>query len=198
MRWEEIRYFFSQITKGNILDIWSWSWRLISQYREYFWDDPSEYLGVDFSSELIKISQNEFPTHAFIQWDMLDIKALCKDKKFKNIFLIASFHHLRSLSDRLELIASLYDILDDEGVIFMTNWDLLSIRNRDKYKNSAIEGGVNEFGSQDFNIKIGDSQRYYHSFSLKEIEYIANQGKFVVVENRPFTWEKNIITILRK
>ena len=79
----------------------------------------------------------------------------------------------------------------------MTNWALESPLNEEKYRDSG-ESQINEFWSRDFHIKIGKFTRYYHSFTLRELEYLAKETGFHILENRLFSTEKNIITILRK
>jgi hypothetical protein len=80
----------------------------------------------------------------------------------------------------------------------MTNWDLQSSLNKQKYKKSEIFWTENEFGSKDFNVKIGDYKRYYHSFSLFELEELFFETWFFIEENRLFENERNIISISTK
>lgn len=65
----------------------------------------------------------------------------------------------------------------------MTNWALESDINREKYASSKIPRRDNSrmvseksFASSDFQIKIGAFHRYYHSFTLEELEYIAKKA----------------------
>jgi hypothetical protein len=75
-------------------------------------------------------------------------------EKFKTIFFIASFHHLETIEERKEVLNQAYDLLEKDGIIFMTNWALESDFNKEKYGLSKIPNSTNEFGSNDFNIKI--------------------------------------------
>jgi hypothetical protein len=79
----------------------------------------------------------------------------------------------------------------------MTNWDLQSPINKEKYKNNKIKTSKNELWSEDYFIKIGDFQRFYHSFSLQELEYIFHQTWFEILENRLFENERNIVSIIQ-
>lgn len=80
----------------------------------------------------------------------------------------------------------------------MTNWALSSQLNQEKYKSSQIIGSENQYGSHDYSIKIGNDMRYYHSFSLDELEYLSLDIWFTLQENKLFEWGRNIITILKK
>jgi hypothetical protein len=114
------------------------------------------------------------------------------------IFFIASFHHLETLENRIFMLEKVYKNLKKWWYVFLTNWNLLWEKNIKKYKNSLIKNSKNEFGSQDFSIKFWEFERYYHGFSLEELEYLSQKTDFSLIENRIFEWEKNIISILQK
>jgi hypothetical protein len=66
---------------------------------------------------------------------MIDISSenltkFTKKTNFDVIFFIASFHHLDSFEKR--------KLLKEDGIIFMTNWDLQGPLNKEKYKKSEI------------------------------------------------------------
>lgn len=80
----------------------------------------------------------------------------------------------------------------------MTNWALESPLNIHAYKNSAIYGSENQFLSRDFSIKIGKYFRFYHSFHLDELNYLAQKTNFHILENRLFDNERNFVSIFQK
>lgn len=198
MKWEELECFFSQLGEWNILDIWCGSGRLLEQYNLYFQKLPEKYLWVDMSEWLIIEAQKSFQNHNFTLWNMLDIQEIVWEKKYKNIFLIASFHHLESLEEREEMMKIFSYICEEWWTIYMTNWALESPLNLEKYKKSKILESENKFGSSDFSIKIWKFQRFYHSFNISELEYLAKNSGFNIIENRLFDNGRNIITILQK
>jgi len=198
MKWEELDYFFSLLKWGSILDIWCGSGRLIEQYSQYFSKEIENYFWADMSSWLIDEAKKAFPSMEFWVWNMLDIKDILDGKTFENIFLIASFHHLETLAERESMMKILYTVCKPGGRIFMTNWALNSDLNKKRYSQSQIPNSLNEFQSLDFSIKIWSSQRFYHSFSLRELEYLSELWWFKIIENRLFDNDKNIITILKK
>jgi len=87
------------------------------------------------------------------------------------------------LSDRL---------LDEARSIYSTSeficWNMLDVK-------KTLQ---NNFWSTDYSIKIGQDSRYYHCFTLKELEFLSQKVWFAVLENRLFLWERNYITILEK
>lgn len=204
MKWEEIDYFLSSPLapllkiEGNIkiLDIWCWSWRLLEQFSTNFDIEKIDYLGIDLSSEMLKSAKNNFPKKEFLELNMLNIDEV--NKKFNNIFFIASFHHLNTIEDREEVLKKAYNLLEKWGKIYMTNWALNSEINDKKYKNAVIEKSENKFGSTDYNIVFWENDRYYHCFDLAELEYLAEKNNFKIIENRLFDNKRNFITILEK
>jgi hypothetical protein len=83
------------------------------------------------------------PEARFLHLNMLDLDSI-KDK-VNCIFFIASFHHLNNIEDRFSVLKKAYDILEDGGSIFLTNWSLNSEINKEKYKKSVIKDNENEF-----------------------------------------------------
>lgn len=196
MKWEEIYYFFGKIWKFewlHILDIWCWSWRLLSHIKEYFnWN--FFYTWIDVSSEMIKEAKKLYKDYEFLLQDMVDLSL---DKKYDLVFLIASFHHLDSIEKRFNTLQRIKKIIKKDSIIFLTNWALWYKKNLEKYKKNIIPNSINEFGSVDYNIKIWKFYRYYHSFSLDELDYLFKKSWFEIIENRLFENDKNIISILK-
>jgi len=80
----------------------------------------------------------------------------------------------------------------------MTHWALESEKNREKYRDSYILESQNKYGSKDFSIKFGKHQRYYHSFSLQELEVLSQQSGLSLRENREFETGNNLISIFQE
>lgn len=133
----------------------------------------------------------------FQHLDMRDISSL-PESSFDSIFFIASFHHLEKFGERLQVLQDTAKILKNWGKVFLTNWALESDFNQEKYTSSKVLWSENEFQSSDFQIKIWEFLRYYHSFTLEEIEFLSKETWFQIIENRLFETGKNSITILKK
>lgn len=199
MKWEEIDYFLDFLWKENsdstsILDVGCGNGRLIG-HIEKNWIKITNYLWTDLSSWLITEANKLYPDKSFQVLDMLSISEI--KEKFDYIFFIASFHHLKTIEERIEVLKQIKNLLKLNWTIFMTNWALNSELNSEKYKESMIENSKNEFLSQDYNIKIGEFIRYYHSFSLQELDYLFKNTWFEIVENRLFDNKRNFISIIK-
>lgn len=198
MKWEEIDYFLSFLEwkeNINILDIWCGNWRFLSHLKEKE-INYSDYIWVDLSEWLLEEASFIHPKDRFLHLNMLDLDNI-KDK-YNNVFLIASFHHLNSIQDRLLVLTKVYNLLEDWWMVFITNWSLSSELNKSKYSKSIIKDSKNKFWSLDYNIKIWEFDRYYHSFDLSELEYFFKEVGFEVIENREFENKRNFVSIIKK
>ena len=199
MKWAELEYFFSKIGKNeNILDVACGSGRLLEQYKNYFWNPPHRYLGIDISVLLIWEAKNNFPEQNFEIWDMRNLSRKTWNKKYDIIFCIAGLHHLESVAEREGALWEMYKALKQWGKIYMTNWSLHTWDNFEKYRSSQIWDSKNSFWSFDYTIKIGEFSRFYHSFSLQELEYLALQNELKIQENQIFETWRNIVSIFEK
>lgn len=67
-----------------------------------------------------------------LEWKQIDMRDICNIFSFPifdAFFFIASFHHLESYSERLEVLQAVKRALLPGGKIYMTNWNLLSQSN---------------------------------------------------------------------
>ncbi len=201
MKWEEIDYFISSYLSDyeskKFLDIGCWSGRLLEQLSNSFDIEKINYLWVDLSSLMVNEAKKTYRNKDFLVLDMTSIDKI-ENKNFDFIFFIASFHHLQTLDERLEVLQKAKNLLNKNWIIFMTNWYLNSSVNDEKYKNDVIEKSKNQFWSIDYNIYFWEYARFYHCFSLEELSYLFEKNWFEIIENRAFKTNKNFISIIKK
>ncbi|MDD3302045.1 MAG: class I SAM-dependent methyltransferase [Candidatus Gracilibacteria bacterium] len=200
MKWEEIDYFIKYLKdnikdkKVDILDVGCGNGRLLEHLNK---QDIGEfdYLGLDSSVGLIDEAKKIHTDNEFKVLNMLNLEQLKREINY--LFFIASFHHLESIEDRLKVLIQAKKLLKPNGTIFMTNWALESNLNLEKYKDSLINNSTNQYQSKDFKIKIGRFDRFYHSFSIEELDYLFKEAGLEIIENKLFSNQKNIVSIVR-
>jgi len=208
MKWEEIEYFLEKykdfIDEKKILDIWCGNGRLLDHFIKSKFITDINYFWVDSSIWMISEAKEKFWTDDFSVLNMAEIDSLFSPpilgksagELFESIFFIASFHHLFTIEERIEVLNKLKTIIKPWSYIFMTNWALNSELNKEKYSSSIIPNSQNEFESIDYNIKIWEFLRFYHNFSLKELEYLFTKTWYKIIENRLFNNDRNIISVI--
>ncbi len=200
MKWEEIEYFLTNyeenINGKTILDIWCGSGRLLEHFIEQLDDLDIDYYGVDSSSGMIEEAKKNFWFADFFVLDMTKIDTFAK-KNIETVFFIASFHHLQTFEERVQTLQNLKKILAPNSYVFLTNWALDSEINIWKYSENIIKNSQNEYWGRDYSIAFWEYQRFYHWFSLSELENIFQTVWFEIIENRLFDTGKNFISILK-
>lgn len=192
MKWPELDAILDDIEKHNfqsILDVWCWSGRFLEHFFVKFWFFPKKYYGIDGSENMILEARKNFPENNFLVYQMQDMDIFLQEKigKFDAIVFLASFHHLYNERERVRMLKNMKNFLSENGKIYMTNWNLLE---QERYRNSYIWNG-------DFQIKIWEYSRYYHGFSLEELEKIFREAELEVLENCIFDGGRNIFSVLK-
>lgn len=203
MKWDEIHYFIDFIQSLNkknpeILDIGCGNWRLLWELQaQNIIKSSKNYTGIDASSGMVDEALKIYSKENFLVCDMWNLEMLW-NKKYDYIFFIASFHHLENLEQRLDTLQKAVTMLSDWWYIFMTNWSLESEINKEKYKSSYSENSRNTDWGADFFIKLWEYKRFYHSFSILELETLFKKIGLKIVENKEFENKRNFISILQK
>lgn len=186
--WEEMKELSSYIKEGQkILDLGCGNGRSFELLKE----KKVEYHGLDFSEKLIGIAaekyQNESLKPEFKVGDVL--KLPYEKESFDLIFAIAVFHHLPSFDFRLQGLEEMKRVLKKDGLVLMTNWNLW----QGKYLWRTLKSSIASILEN--KLDFGDVyvpwitpravvRRYYHSFTLGELERIVKKAGFEILENR--------------
>ena len=186
LHWPELEYIIADmIAHGStsVLDIGCGNGRLLEQAGIsglQLW----EYLGIDCSDGMITEARKLHPENQFEIIGMQDIATL--DRSFDTLLLLASFHHMETHGERIQLLQDSKKLLNPNGQIYMTNWNL---RDQAKYETSHRWDG-------DYDIKIGAYSRYYHGFTVDELTELFEETGYRVIENRIFDGGRNIVNII--
>lgn len=172
-----------------ILDIGCGNGRFLEE-AEKSWFKSEKYIGIDNSLTMTREAEKLHPADTFLHGEMQDaseiVYRLWYRDLFDSILLLASFHHLDFVWDRLVVLHDLKSLLSPNGRIYMTNWNL-----RDQSKYDAMKKSDGEY-----DIKIGEYSRYYHGFTLEELTSLFQEADYTIEENRIFEGWRNFLSIL--
>ncbi|MHA2129338.1 MAG: class I SAM-dependent methyltransferase [Promethearchaeota archaeon] len=157
---------------------------------------PKKLVGIDISFEFLKIArENLTDSHLyskfesnFIQLILADIKYLpIRKDSVRNIFSIATIHHIRSKTNRKDLISQFNNVLKTNGNIVITVWRKWQKKYRSyflidgikrkfnlEHKKHQKNAGLEEFGDKYVTWELSKEKlvydRFYHFFSKHEIK----------------------------
>lgn len=189
----EIKKRFPRKKNLRVLELGCWSGRLLTYLQKKLPTKELIYTGVDISKGLISIAKKDHPDATRKVGNMTEFLCNTKQESFDIIIGIASFHHLPSMAVRTTTANHMYKALAYDGMCFMTNWSD-SDRFRKRFRSSiylAIWKSIVSFGiyrPNDLFLPWKSEKlqktfyRYYHIFSLKELERIAKMAWFGHIE----------------
>lgn len=144
-----------------------------------------QYTGLDFSHELIKIAQNNYPQGNFVFGDF--IKTDFPKASFDKIFSISVMHHIPSKELHLSYLKEQFRLLKPKGKLIGRIWKLWQRKNIfSLFFKKFISN--KEKGLEFFDIflpwKNSESkiitQRFIHCFRQKEIEKLLKKSGFEI------------------
>jgi 2-polyprenyl-3-methyl-5-hydroxy-6-metoxy-1,4-benzoquinol methylase len=185
----------------KILDIGCGNGRLLQAF-----ENSINYLGIDKSSNLIKIAkkENQGKNINFKQGCILNLGAI-PEHNFDYIFCIAVLHHLPGQDLQIQAIKQLKNKVKPNGKIIITVWNLWAQK---KYRNliwkfwllKLINKNKMDFGDILFDWKKPNSaelsQRYYHAFRKSELKKIIKKSGLKITEIH--SDKHNIYLVLEK
>ena len=143
-----------------------------------------KYLGIDFSSTLLSISQERYPKYRFIERDISKNNWYKDIGDFDKIFAIAILHHIPTYSLRLQLFRDIKNILSSNGLFLFSVWD---------FDEKIISAKI---GKSDYLLSWNNNSdlRYVHRFEHSEIEKLIDGAGFELTVQ--FSLEQNTYFIL--
>ncbi len=211
--WEEMKVFRKYVKNGDrVLDLGCGNGRLY----EIFEGMSIHYLGVDNSPELIEFARKrwgEDEKRKFIIGDAINLD-WWDGKKYNAVFLIAVLHHIPSWELRKKVLENVSNILEENGILVMTNWNLFE----GKYLVYILKNifkkitGKSDLDFMDALIpwksaETGEivAERYVHAFTLRELKHLVKEAGLQIVESfysfggeKARFWRgKNIVTIAK-
>jgi ubiquinone/menaquinone biosynthesis C-methylase UbiE len=182
--WPKVLDFAADIKDGDkILDVGCGNGRLLEALK----GKEVEYLGIDNSTELIKIARRNYPGEKFVEGDLLDLQAIT-DNNFDYIFCLAVLPHIPSQKLRIKALEELRGKLGPQGRIILSVWNLWSrAAGKDKLRRLILKNGLLKISGRT-KLDLGDlvfpwknsrgeavSNRYYHVFTKLELRDLAHK-----------------------
>lgn len=196
--WPELEVVIPYIRDGfNILDLGCGNGRMLKLFATS--GKKFDYLGIDFSEELIKQARVQFPQHTF---QVADIRQLdIAPASFDLVVMIAAFHHLETKKERERLLSHIYRWLKPGGYLFMTNWHLWQIKYLPYlWKNIGQKKSWNDcfIPWQKYSGDQNKMWRYYHAFTRGELNSLLRQVGFRFFSQPTYRAGHNLISLVVK
>lgn len=120
-------------------------------------DKGYKILGVDLSSEMLKLARQNVPTGEFV---IGDIRHLQLEPKFDAVIASFCMIHLEN-EEAVELLRKIHDLLNDKGYLYL----------------SFMSGGVSGFDKASFS----EEEMYFNYFSPEKIKKILENLDYRVL-----------------
>ena len=190
---DEITPLFEEWKKVRVLEFWCGSGRFATLLNQNF-AGKFDYVGIDLSDELLSYASKDNPNLTFFQWDITKLIKNFEQESFDLIVWTSSFQHIPSNKERSYLMKSFYRILDYDWILLMTNRSLSSWfirKNRKTVFKARILSWLkfDKWSARDLLVPWTDNdwkvyKRFYHFFSLKELEKLANFSWLTIKINK--------------
>jgi SAM-dependent methyltransferase len=177
---------------ANILDLGCGNGELAQNLAQG--DFRGSYLGLDFSSKLLEVARAgvaDMSNFQFIQGNLgqPDWQSVVSQSypKFDLVLAFASLHHLPGRATHLQILGAVREFLVPDGSFIHSNWQFL---NSDRLRKRVHDW--NEIGLSAADVEPGDylldwrrggfGLRYVHHFSEDELQSLAEETGFTVVQ----------------
>jgi len=151
------------------------------------------YLGVDFSLPLLRDAelQPEPFSANFMEIDLTflseNIEKLMIKADWSIVTAFAVLHHIPSHQLRLDIVKSVYSLLQPNGLFIHSNWQFL---NSEKLKARIKPWDVVAISKSDIDANDylldwrsgGDGLRYVHHFDKSELQELADESDFQIID----------------
>jgi len=184
--WPDAKFLLDYIKEGDlVLDLGCGNGRAFREIKE----KGAEYVGVDFSEELIKEAKFIHTEADFRIANALQLPFV--DEFFDKIYCFAVLHHIPSQQLRKEFMEEAQRVLKSGGILILTVWDLWSnprakkvlFRNRLKKLFFASSLGWNDifYLWKDAGGEIL-AKRYVHMFKQREIVRLVRKSGLEILD----------------
>lgn len=181
--WKEFNQFKAYLEDGQtVYDFGCGNGRLLSFLKE---EGNFNYTGVDQSKALLEQARKQHPKAKFIE---ADISRELELDKADIIFAIASFHHIPP-KDQANTLQNWRELLKEDGILIMTNWNLFQKR--------FWKAWLNFKRPSFFGLLIpwkNTVMRYYYAFTHRKLNRLLKKSGYQLIH---IECGMNILTIAK-
>lgn len=188
--WGDLKPFLKSIKHGDkVLDAGCGNGRLYQALE----NKKIEYLGIDFSKNLLRIAKKFNPGVEFRQGDISKKKTWSDLKDYDVICCIAVLHHFPTKKEQLKVLEYIFQALKPNGLLIITVWNLWQKRfwglhlkqifwkiiKGFKFKWLLVPYKMTDKGKV---VKVVN--RFCYAFTTKEFEKIVKKAGFSIVKKK--------------
>jgi len=197
---DAITPLFENNDKVRVLEFGCGSGRFATLLNQNF-PGKFDYVWIDLSDELLSYASTANPNLTFFQWDITKLIKNFEQESFDLIVWTSSFQHIPTNKERSFLMKNFYRLLNYDWTLLMTNRSLSNWFMKKNWKiimktrlKSWLKLKNNK--ARDLMVPRIDErwkvyERFYHFFSLKELENLATFSWFTLKINTFIDWDGN-------
>jgi tRNA (uracil-5-)-methyltransferase TRM9 len=150
------------------------------------------YVGLDFSPALLDVIQKSPPTGLQASFYLTDLSesswvSAIQGQTFDAILAFAVLHHLPGDALRKQILGQVHSLLSPEGIFLFSNWQFLNserLRRRiQPWEKAGLSEAEVDTGDYLLDWRSGGTGlRYVHYFQLAELNKLAKETSFDVLE----------------
>lgn len=169
------------VKKIRVLEFGCGSGRFATLLNQNF-PGQFDYVWIDLSDELLSYASVANPNLTFFQWDITKLIKNFEQESFDLIVWTSSFQHIPTTKERSYLMKSFYRLLNYDGMLLMTNRSLSDWFVKKNWK-PVMKARLKSWlklnnKARDIMVPWTDEnwkvyERFYHFFSLKELENLS-------------------------
>ena len=187
--WEDLKPYLKLVKPGNkVLDAGCGNGRLLTEFK----NKNIDYLGIDFSKNLLKIAKKNYPNYKF------NLADITKENTFKNLknydicFCIAVLHHLAAPALQLKVLNYIYKTLKTNGILVISSWNLWQKKYWQyhfkqifwKIKNKNLKFVKIPYKISDGKKITNKVNRYLYAYTKKEFENLVKEAGFKIIDKK--------------
>lgn len=188
--WGDLKPLLKFIKPDNkVLDAGCGNGRLYKELKR----KKVDYLGIDFSKNLLSIAKKEHPKARFKLGDLSKDRAWNSLKDYDVACCIGVLHHFPTPEKQLRMLKHIYQALRPEGVVIISVWNLWQKRfwklHFQQLAWKIIKGFKLKWLMVPYKVSNGKRivkqvDRFCYAFSIKELEEILKKAGFNIIDKK--------------